>query len=156
MNFRDVPGVKYIAGFNFKSEYGQHLTGEVVEQAETFQNLEVLVSNHFLWPYAPEEGYDWLPPHLFNHVQTETEVRTALEGDPHSKRAAKPFGDGVRPRVQQVADEEKAANDEIYRKIRNPVQPGDAPKAEPAPAKKTAAKKTAKKAPAKKAVSSDG
>lgn len=152
MNYRNVPGVKYIAGLNFKSEYGEHKVGDVVEQAESFQNLEVLVSNRFLWPYAPEEGYDWLPPHLFNHVQTEKEVRDQLAGDPDSTRSAKPFGDGVRPRVFQTADEEKAANDEIYAKIRNPQQPG-APKAEPEQkpaAKKTAAKKTTAKKTVKK------
>lgn len=149
-NFCDVPGVKYIVGFNFKSELGEHLTGDVLtaEVANSFPNLEILVSNHFLWPYAPKSNYGWLPPHLFNDVLLREEAEAQLAAD------ATPTGDWEPPGQLKQAEEAAEQQNVIYEKIMNPVQPGmkekpevaQAAAAEPAPVKKAVAKRTAKKA----------
>lgn len=131
MNYRWVPGVKYIAGITFQSEYGVHEAGTVVEEAPAFQNLEVLVSNRFLWPYAPEEGYDWLPPHLFNHVKTHEEVKAALTGDPKGTQRVpnwpdedNPHEDGTPPAVVSQAEFEGEQQLAIREDIKATAQPG--------------------------------
>lgn len=158
-NFQHAPGVAYIAGQTFQSEYGVHEAGHVIptEQAETFPNLQVLVDNRFVWPYAPEQGYDWLPPHLFNDVHTMDEVKAVLEGDPHGSRPVPQFPDkddptqeGDKPQQVQQAEDEAEAQDVIREQIKATVQPGtpkeDSPETAavpeaPRPATRTARRK---------------
>ena len=121
-NFQHVPGVKYIAGVTFQSEYGEHEAGKVVKQAEKFPNLEVLVSARYLWPYCPAEGYDWLPPHLFNDIQTMTEVHAALKGDESALRTTPQHHDV--PEAVKVAESEAEAQVIIREAIKSPEQPG--------------------------------
>lgn len=131
MNHRYVPGVQYIAGVTFQSEYGVHEAGTVVKEASQFANLEVLVSNRFLWPFAPDEGYDWLPPHLFNSVKTMDEVKAALEGDPHGTRRVPqwpdkddPTKEGQKPAVVAQAEFEAEQQPVIRAKMLATSQPG--------------------------------
>ena len=153
-NFRHVPGVKYIAGVTFQSEYGVHEAGKVVKEAEKFQNLEVLVSSRFLWPYCPAEGYEWLPPHLFNDVQTMAEAKAALKGDESALRST-PQHHEV-PETVKTAEAEAEAQVIIREAIKSPDQPGvpvaeekkEAPKPTPQPTPRLA-KKTAKKTASK-------
>lgn len=149
-NFKDVPGVKFIAGKTFKSEYGTHEAGSVVKEALEFRNIEVLVSNRFLFPYAPEAGYDQLPPHLFNHVQLQTEVEEQMVGDTTPKKPV------VVPRQMEQALEEAKQQEVIRANLqKTPKEVADelaAAKKAAEPAKKTTAKKTT----AKKAASSNG
>jgi hypothetical protein len=150
-NFKDVPGVKFIAGRTFKSEYGTHEAGSVVKEALEFRNIEVLVSNHFLYPYAPEGGYDQLPAHLFNHVQLKEEVEAAMAGDSTKMTVV------ARPRQVEEARVDAERQVEIRRHLR--MTPDEVAKekeeaAQPTPRKtttrKTAAKRTTKKTTAKK------
>lgn len=83
-NFLDQPDVKFVAGRTFQSEYGTHEAGTEVEEARLFPNLDVLVSAGFLYPYSPEDGYSYLPPHLFSSVNTYEEVIAKLRGDHQS------------------------------------------------------------------------
>ena len=153
-NFSHVPGVKYLAGVTFQSEYGVHEAGTVVKQAEKFPNLEVLVSAHYLWPYAPEKGYEWLPPHLFNDVRTMKEVKAALAGDASGARAVPQFR-GEKPQEFKTAEAEAEAQVIIRAAIKSPEQPGvpspGGPTVEEVAegAQPRTAKKTAKKAAAK-------
>ena len=144
-NYMHVPGVKYIAGRDFDTSYGHHEYGKVITEATKFENLDVLVAMHYLYPYAPEMGYEYLPPHLFNDVQTKVEVKATLEGDPVGSAAVPSWADG-KPDLLTKAEEHAEAQVVIYEKIQNPVQPR-APKPEPEEApvavKRTAAKKTA-------------
>lgn len=154
-NFKNVPGVKFIAGRTFKSEYGTHEAGSVVEQALEFRNIEVLVSNRFLFPYAPDQGYDQLPAHLFNHVQSLQEVEGQMKGDDTPKAPV------VRPRQMEQALEEARQQEVIRANLqKTPKEVADelaAAKKAAEPVKKTAAKKTTtKKTTAKKAASSNG
>jgi hypothetical protein len=150
MNHRYVPGVKYIAGVTFQSEYGEHEAGSVVEQAPGFPNLEVLVDNRFLWPYAPDEGYDWLPPHLFNSVKTMDEVKAALEGDPHGTRRVPQWPtksddtteEGQKPAQVAQAEFEAEQQPKIRAKLQATTQPG-APK-DPGPTPEEVAKEATK------------
>lgn len=73
--------MKYVCGRPFDTEYGHHTPGDVVEQAPLFANLPVLVSAGLLYPYSPDEGYEYLPPHLFSATNTRAEVIAKIEGD---------------------------------------------------------------------------
>lgn len=121
-----VPGVKYIAGVTFQSEYGTHEAGSEVKEAEKFANLQVLVDSHFLYPYAPEEGYAWLPPHLFTAVRTRQEVLDAMAGDPTG-----PHIKFEKTDLHEQAEKNAEQQEVIYEKLRATEQPG-AP-AEPGP-----------------------
>jgi hypothetical protein len=132
-NFQHVPGVAYIAGQTFQSEFGVHEAGSVIpnEEAEQFGNLQVLIDNRFIWPYAPDEGYDWLPPHLFNDVKTMDEVKAVLEGDPMGTRSVPQFPDPEDPTEEGEPPEEVLrAEDEaeeqviIHDKLKATQQPG--------------------------------
>jgi hypothetical protein len=132
-NFQHVPGVAYIAGQTFQSEFGVHEAGSVIpnEEAEQFGNLQTLIDNRFIWPYAPDEGYDWLPPHLFNDVKTMDEVKAILEGDPMGQRSVPQFPDpedptqeDEAPEVIQQAEDEAEQQDVIRDKIKATQQPG--------------------------------
>jgi len=132
-NYQHVPGVAYIAGQTFQSEFGVHEAGSVIpnEEAESFGNLQVLIDNRFIWPYAPDEGYDWLPPHLFNDVKTMDEVRAVLEGDPHGVRSVPQFPDPEdptqeddTPEVVLQAEDEADEQVVIRDKIKDTQQPG--------------------------------
>jgi len=139
VNYRNVPGVKYVAGLTFQSEYGVHEAGSEVKEAEQFPNLEVLVSNHFLWPYAPDEGYDYLPVHLFGSVERLEEVKAHLDGDPT------PHSQHEKPVQLEQSEKEAEAQTEIYAKIMNPVQP----KAEVVPEEQAPKRTPRKRAPRK-------
>lgn len=121
-----VPGVKYIAGVTFQSEFGVHEAGSEVEEAPLFSNLQVLVDSHFLYPYAPEEGYAWLPPHLFAAVRTRQEVLDAMKGDPTG-----PHVEFEKTELHKQAEKNAEQQEVIYEKLRATEQPG-AP-AEPGP-----------------------
>ena len=133
MNYRWVPGVKYIAGVTFQSEYGVHEAGSEVPEAPGFQNLEVLVSNRFLWPYAPDDGYDWLPSHLFSAVKKREEVEAILVGDPKGKHTVPQFPsredpneEGPKPAVVSQAEFEGEQQLAIREDIKQTAQPGHA------------------------------
>jgi hypothetical protein len=148
VNHRYVPGVKYIAGVTFQTEYGTHEAGTIVEEAPGFWNLDSLVDNRFLWPYAPNDGYDWLPPHLFNSVKTMDEVRAALAGDPSATKPVEQFPDGEKPPVIQQAEAEAENQDIIHAALKAaadappkaPDEQTEEPRAIPRTAKKTAVK----------------
>lgn len=114
-----VPGVKYIAGITFQSEYGVHEAGSEVPEAEKFANLQVLVDAHFLYPYAPEEGYDWLPPHLFNTVRTRQEVLDKMAGDPTG-----PHINFEKTEHHEIAEKNAEEQEVIYAKLKATQQPG--------------------------------
>ena len=159
MNYRWVPGVKYIAGVTFQSEYGTHEAGTVVEEAPSFQNLEVLVDNRFLWPYAPDDGYEYLPPHLFNSVRTQEEVKAELEGDPKGTRRVPrwptasddPTEEGDPPQQVEQAEWEAEQQEVIREQIRATQQPGQ-PKKDSGPTpEEVAAEATGEKTTTRKA-----
>lgn len=105
-DLREFDDVVYIAGRTFKSEYGTHEAGTEVKEASKFGNLQVLVDNHFLWPVAPDKVYNYLPAHLFNHLNVREEVMAKLEAAmaPHRKQ----FPNGKPPEVllaEQEADQ---------------------------------------------------
>ena len=154
MNYLHVPGVKYIAGVTFQSEYGTHEAGTEVKEAEKFPNLVTLVDAHFLYPYAPDGGYDFLPPHLFNDVRTRQELLDHLAGDPINKQVTEQFPGQEKPAVIKLAEREAEAQDEIYTNLKAASQPGRPAPEGPTPEevaaeatgtapKKAAAKKTA-------------
>lgn len=103
-------GVKFIAGRNFDTEYGHHEAGTVVEDAPKFPNLDVLVSASFLYPYAPDAGYAYLPPHIFNSVNTREEVEAKVAGDTTPYSAARGVANvqypGGKPEVVEQAERE--------------------------------------------------
>jgi hypothetical protein len=147
MNYRWVPGVKYIAGQTFQSEYGVHEAGSVVEEAPGFQNLEVLVANRFLWPYAPDDGYAWLPPHLFSAVKTREEVKAVLVGDPKGSQRVpnwpdedNPEEDGTPPAEFSQAEFEGEQQLAIREDIKQTAQPGQKVPRDPGPSPEDVAK----------------
>lgn len=120
-----VPGVKYLAGQTFQSEYGVHEAGSEVPEATKFGNLDVLVSSHFLYPYAPDLGYEWLPPHLYSAVQTRKETQDMLDGDPSGTRAVPQYQDNEKP--DSVVEAERDADNQnvIREQIMATDQPGN-------------------------------
>ena len=103
-DFRDYEDVVFIAGQNFQSEFGEHLAGTEVEEARNFSNLQVLIDAHYIYPVAPEAGYNFLPPHLFNHINVKDEVMAKLRGvlSPNPDH----FQDGKKPESLLLAERE--------------------------------------------------
>lgn len=117
--YLQIPGVKFIAGRTFQSEFGVHLAGDEVEEADQFQNLDVLVSANFLYPYSPDvEGYNWLPAHLYNDTQLLGDVQEKLEGDHTGAQQTTQFAGDEKPEVIKQAEAEAAMQDVIYESIR--------------------------------------
>lgn len=110
------PGVKYIAGRNFQSEHGEHTAGEVVDVAPQFPNLEVLVSAGYLYPYAPEAGYEYLPPHLFSSADRKEEVLAKIRGDQHAAAGTVQYPGG-KPEVVQTAERDAEIQSGVYGEI---------------------------------------
>jgi len=103
-NYRDFDDVVYVAGVTFQSEYGTHEAGTVVKEATSFQNLDVLVDNRFLYPIAPQHGYEYLPQNLFNHIGTREEVMAKLTGAPMNN--PEQYENGEKPEVVKQAERE--------------------------------------------------
>lgn len=103
-DFREFDDVVFIAGQNFQSEYGLHLAGTEVEEAKKFNNLQVLIDAKFIYPVAPDKGYNYLPPHLFKHINVRSEVMAKLEGamTPYPDH----FQDGKKPESMLLAERE--------------------------------------------------
>jgi len=153
VNYQGFPGVAFIAGRTFQSEYGTHEAGTVVTQAPQFPNLDVLVSAGLLHPYSPGNGYDYLPPHLFSETNVLAEVEAFIAGDPTPD--VEQYQDGIVPEVVIEAEQQAADQEQVYETIRNrsnlmrEARDGDTraqrpPEAVNRPAtKKAAAKKTA-------------
>lgn len=103
-DFREYEDVVFIAGQTFQSEFGVHVAGTEVEEAKEFQNLQVLVDNNFLYPIAPEEGYAYLPPHLFAYIDVKEATMAKLKGalNPNPDH----FQDGKKPESYLLAERE--------------------------------------------------
>ena len=99
--------VRFIAGRDFDTEFGHHEYGEEVPEAPQISNLDVLVSAGFLHPYVPEQGYQYLPAHLYNYLNTKAEVESKLVGDttPHAAMQ-NPQYPGGKPEVVKQAEAE--------------------------------------------------
>ena len=106
-NFSQIPGVKFICGRPFDTEFGHHDPGEIVEEAPGFNMLESIVRSGLLYPYAPEAGYDYLPPHLFSDTRTRQEVLDQIKGD-STMTVRDPFRDenGAKPEPMLQAERE--------------------------------------------------
>lgn len=80
-NYRDFPGIAFVAGRTFQTEHGTHEAGTVVKEALEINNLDVLVSAGFLLPFSPADGYDYLPAHLFSHTNLREDLLDHFAGD---------------------------------------------------------------------------
>lgn len=153
-DFREFEDVQYVAGRNFQSEYGFHPAGSIVKEARQFQNLQVLVDAKVLYPYAPERGYEYLPPHIFNSIALKEEVMAKLEGE----RMKNPshFQGGRKPEAMVQAEREadqqreltaRQTNKKTATVSRRPADPDvnsntkDKEQRRPAPTRKRAAKR---------------
>lgn len=113
----DYPdNVKFVAAKNFETENGLQVAGEVVKGAKDFFNLEALVRGGFLYPYAPEDGYSYLPPHLFNELRTRKEVLAKIEGDPTAQTSVNEY---EKPEAVKVAEKQAEAQQQMYDLIRD-------------------------------------
>lgn len=147
--------VKFICGRPFDSEYGHHNPGEEVKEAPQFHLLETLVRAGLLVPYAPDEGYDYLPPHLYSLLNTKAEAEAILNPDPSPHLLGKvPWeGHGKPEVVRQSETAVKAADDHRAEQRKRETQQ-TAKRAEAQknpPARKSVADTVAKKTAAKKA-----
>lgn len=95
--------IKYIAGMDFRSEYGEHHIGEVVEQAPSFINLESLIRHRFLYPVVHDEDYGALPAHVFSAVNSVSELQAM--GIPVELKV-RPAGTVPRHREEEEPEEE--------------------------------------------------
>jgi hypothetical protein len=122
-DFREFEDVQYVAGRNFQSEYGFHPAGSIVKEARQFQNLQVLVDAKVLYPYAPERGYEYLPPHIFNSIALKEEVMAKLEG----VRAKNPshFQGGRKPEAMIQAEREADQQRELIARQTNKGKPSE-------------------------------
>jgi len=73
--------IKYLAGRTFDVgedtvEPGDELTAA---QVKSIPWLEAFVSAGYIYAVTPDKGYDQLPPHVFNAVQTKAEAVAAIE-----------------------------------------------------------------------------
>lgn len=117
-NYQGFPGVAFIAGRTFQSEYGTHEAGTIVREAPKFPNLDVLVSAGLLHPYSPGNGYEYLPPHLFTETNLKHEIEAFIAGDP-TPSAVPQFPDGEKPEVVLQAEKEAEQQEQIYEAMRN-------------------------------------
>lgn len=116
-DFREFDDVQYVAGRNFQSEYGHHEAGSIVKEAREFQNLTVLVDAHVLYPYAPDKGYEFLPAHIFNSIETRDEVMAKLEGA--APQNPDHFRDGRKPDAMVQAEREADQQLQAYASTTN-------------------------------------
>lgn len=108
-------GVKFMAAKTFQTEFGTYTAGDEVKDARKFRNLEVLVRAGFLYPYAPDKGYEYLPPAIFSAVQTKAEAKAKIDGDPSAKRNV----DYEQPEVVKTAEKTAERQYEAYQLIRD-------------------------------------
>jgi len=113
-NYMGMPDVKFIVARPFDTEYGHHDVGEEFKEARAMYNLDVLVSAGLLYPYSPNDGYDYLPPHLFSIVMTRAEADAALKGDPSGQRGVHRFPDSPKPDVVKQAEVEAETQERLY------------------------------------------
>lgn len=163
MQFPD--NVKFLAAKPFQTEFGEHQPGDVVKQAKDFFNLEALIRSGFLYPYAPEDGYAYLPPHLFSELQTRKEALAKIEGDVAAQRAS----DYEQPGPVKLAERQAEQQHDMYQLIRDqgdlklraaikkrqeqaskPLEETVKPKPESKPAKKAEPEKKTESKPAAK------
>lgn len=111
-NFQGHPGVAFIAGKTFDTEYGTHEAGSIVKEAPQFPNLDVLVDMRWLFPFSPEEGYEYLPPHLFTGTHLKEEIEALLAGDQSIN--SEQFPDADKPDVIVQAEREAEIQQEMY------------------------------------------
>ena len=117
--YLQIPGVKFVAGRTFQTEFGTHYAGDIVEEADQIPNLDVLVSANFLYPYSPDEqAYNWLPPHLYNDTQTYQDVLNKLNGDHEGMQQTDQYAGDLKPQVVKQAEVEAEMQDVIYEAIR--------------------------------------
>lgn len=115
-DFREFDDVQYVAGQNFQSEHGYHEAGSIVEEAREFQNLQVLIDAKFLYPFAPERGYAYLPANIFNHIDLQEEVMAKLRGAPSPNPDH--FADGKKPEAMLQAEREADLQYQAYASVR--------------------------------------
>lgn len=73
------PDTGFIVGRPFKTGDGWCWPGEPApDEVTTSANLYALVSSGFLYPYVPDKGYAYLPPHLYNAVRVYQEVNDII------------------------------------------------------------------------------
>ena len=53
-----------------------------LEYVEQIPLIESWVSAGYIYRVHPDQGYDRLPPHIYNDVITRKEAEAAIEGDP--------------------------------------------------------------------------
>lgn len=145
-NYQGHPGVAFIAGRTFQSEYGMHEAGTIVPEAPKFPNLDVLVSAGLLYPYSPDNGYEYLPPHLFRDTNLRSEIDAWLQGDTTSIKVEQ-FPNSEKPEVVLQAEREAEVQEQLIENINKAVAGRLQPEPR-VPVKKAAAKKTS--APAQK------
>jgi len=81
--------------------HGEDLPQEYVLQIPL---LESFVSSGYLYRVHPDQGYDRLPPHIYNDVITRKEAEAIIEGDPGVTAAISTAQEaGMRSDVQVTA-----------------------------------------------------
>ena len=105
-------GVKYIVGRPFTSEEGEHNTGEEVDPglAESWRYVEALVNSGYLYKVY-DEGYDRLPPHVYNSVMLKHEAEAKIEGDSSYIEAQ---NDWNKPKVLKDAEKQAEIDEKVH------------------------------------------
>lgn len=70
----------FVVGRAYQDNTGWRQPGDLLrfKDVEGYPYLESLIAAGLLYRYAPEKGYDWLPPHLFSYTATLQERRAQL------------------------------------------------------------------------------
>ena len=79
--------IRYLAARPFKLPEGDMWPGDEID-ASTVPDIQLLVQAGFVVPFAPNQGYSHLPPHLWTYVQRKTDADAKLAGDPSARRGA--------------------------------------------------------------------
>ena len=73
------PDTGYIVGRPYLTVDGWATPGEPAsEEVVSSGNLYALISAGFVYPYVPDKGYSYLPPHMYNAVRTYQEVNDII------------------------------------------------------------------------------
>lgn len=121
-------GTRFIVSRPFTTELGDHHPGETfsIKDADKFNwDVQLFVRAGLLYPYAPGNGYDYLPPHLFSLVGTKEQAEDFLKGDESLiVLSPNPMSEDEKPELVKETERNAALQELAYAQMRDKQSAG--------------------------------